>query len=118
MDTVKHSFGRWSLLPANIKELIKNYKKICPAGAKYFFVQKDGRPLRRNHVVDMLDICNLQMSARNLRILPHGLHSGEQARDVWTAPKSWKSIMMAIGVKQAEPLITTTKVRKGMMYCT
>ena len=65
-DAVKHCFMRWSLLLVNAKEIIKSYKKLRPAGAKYFFIQKDGRPLRRNHVVDFLDICNLQMTARNL----------------------------------------------------
>ena len=80
-DSVKHHFMRWSLLPGSAKEIIKNYKKMRPTGAKYFFIQKDGRPLWCNHVVDMLDICNLQTTARNLRILPHGLHSGGWARE-------------------------------------
>ena len=82
---------------------MKRYIACHPLEAKYFFVQMDGCPLQCWNVIDMLNVCVLQMTHCHLRILPHRLCFGGLPKNAWMAPTSWISDTIAISRKQVEP---------------
>ena len=73
---VKHRLVPWNMLPPKSREFLDVYREKRPRNALHFFCKKDGRPLSRKNIVDMLDVCLIQTSHRFLRIVPHSFRVG------------------------------------------
>ena len=70
-SAVLHFSYPWTFLPPGAMKIVDDYISIRPPESKYFFCQEDGKALNRDFVTDILNLCVLQTSYRNLTILPH-----------------------------------------------
>ena len=72
----KHRQVNWTFLPDFAPEVFKQYNKIRPKGADYYFVHENGKPVTRSEFDNFLDACTLQTRWAKLAVRGHGFRIG------------------------------------------
>ena len=74
--SIKHRTVIWSKIPVNAKDIVDYYTSLRPKDAAHFFCAKDGAPLKRSDVLNILHTCLLGTDWRYLNITPHSFCQG------------------------------------------
>ena len=73
---MNHRFIDWKGLPPLCQTVLEAYDEARLKGAPSFICKEDGRPLLRNDMLDLYDICLLHTSWRHLYLVPHAFRLG------------------------------------------
>ena len=78
----RHRTIPWHKLPDFCRSTVQAFIYARPPGMQFYFCTFDRQQLRRNDVLDILDVCLMHSSYRFLHVMPHSFHQGRMSQEM------------------------------------